>query len=355
MRKKLFIGIILVASIAGLLIYNLAKSNEILPVALAEAREGALSESVYALGTLTAAQEEDVLVPFSGMAERVLVKPGDRVKQGQLLFVMDGTALEDQVKLEENNLAMLAIEERMYRNGRVELAKQALAEGREPEDVFDENELEMYRLRKERSLLALESLREDLANREVRAGMDGIVAAVAVKQGAAAAEGTVAVSLLDDRQLVAKAYLNELDFGKVREGMAAVITGDFFEEEVAGTVSFVSPIAAPADPASRDPAVEIHVSLEDVPELLKPGLSVALEIILPEERHVLVPLSAVRFSGEGTFVYEVADGRAVQKQVVAGRDDGTDIEILDGLSAGDRIIERLVGDIADGVRVSIDD
>lgn len=355
MRKKIAIGIILLVSIAALMIYNLTKTNNSQAVSLVEAREGALSESVYALGTLATSKEEDVLVPFSGMADEVLVKPGDRVKDGQLLFVMDGTPLEDQLKLEENNLAMLEIEERIYRENRLTLAKQALVEGREPDDVLDENELEMYRLRKERSLLALDSLQAHLANKEVRAGMDGVVAAVAVKPGASAAEGTIALTLLDDRHLVAKAYLNELDFGKVSEGMAAVITGDFFEEELAGSVNFVSPIAAPADPGSRDPAVEIHVSLTDVPDLLKPGLSVALEILLPEEIRVLVPLTAVHFSGEGTYVFEVADGRAVRKEVVTGRDDGTDIEILAGLSPGDRVIGQLSGDIVDGVRVSVDD
>lgn len=355
MKKKILIGIILLASIAGLLIYNLAKTNSSLGVTLVEATEGGLKESVYALGSLAASEEEDYLIPFSGTAEQVPVKPGDRVTKGQLLFVMDGSGLEDQIELEENNLAVLQVEERIYREDRMELAKQALKEGREPDSLFDENELELYRLRKERSLLALESLQDRLANKEVRANMDGIVAAVAVKTGEAATEGTMAVKLIDDRKLVAKAYLNELDFGKVDEGMAAVITGDFFEEEVAGTVTFVSPIAAPADPSSRDPVVEIEVTLTDAPDLLRPGLSVALEIILPVETNILVPLTAVRFSAEGTHVFAVEEGVAVQKEVETGRDDGQDIEILSGLSAGERVISNLTVDIVDGARVSVHD
>lgn len=355
MKKKLIVGTILIVSIVVILLANLFKSNQYPTVSVVEATEGAIRESVFAAGTLEPAETADVFVPFSGVLEHVAVKAGDRVRKGDPLFVMDGGALEDQLRLEENNLAMILAEERMYRESRLEAAKREAAEGRDPEAVIDENELELYRLRIERSEMALDKMREQLAKREVRAEMDGVVAGLHLKAGQAAAEGTVAVQLIDDRNLVATAHLNELDAGKVRENMEAVITGDAFEDELSGRVAFVSPIAVPTDPSGRDPAVEIRVQLAEVPEQLRPGMSVILEIVLPSEPQVLVPLTAVRFGNDGAQVFEVRDGHAVARPVTAGRDDGERVEILSGLAAGERIIERLTADITDGARVSVHD
>jgi RND family efflux transporter MFP subunit len=355
LKKKLIIGTILLASIVGLLAFNLAKSNSRPEVSLVEAAEGTLSESVYAAGTLHPAAKAEYYVPYSGVAERVFVEAGDRVKSGDTLFVMDTEALEEQIRLEENNLEMIRIEERMYRENRMEAVKLELMEGREPESLFDENELELYRLRTERSMMAMETLRSRIGKREVKADMDGVVSALHLKTGQAAAEGAVAVELVDDRNLLATAYLNELDAGNVREGMEVIITGDSFQDALPGRVAFVSPIAAPANPSRSDPSVEIRVKLEQVPDTLRPGLTVYLEILLPAEPRVLVPLTAVRFSGEEAFVYEVKDGYVVQRAVTTGKDDGEQVEILSGLAAGERIIGMLTNDIADGVQVSVHD
>lgn len=355
MKKKLIVGTILLASIIGLVALNLVRSGSRPTVSLVEAETGVIRESVYASGTLAAAETADHYVPYSGVVERVFVKAGDRVKKGDPLFVMEAATLENQIRLEENSLAMIRAEERMYRESRLEAARRELAEGREPEDVFDENELELYRLRIERSMLMMESLREQLEKREVRAELDGVVSALHVKTGQPAAEGTVAVTLVDDLNLEAVARLNQLDAGKVKEGMEAVISGDSFDQELAGTVSFVSPIAVQADASSRDPYLEIRVKLSDVPDVLKPGLTVSLEIVLPAEPRVLVPLTAVRFTADGARVYEVKDGRALARSVTAGRDDGERVEILSGLSAGERVIAAPGGDITDGTPVNVHD
>lgn len=355
MRKKWIIGTILLASIAGLLFINLAKTNKAIDVTLTEAVTGTVRESVFAGGTLAASEKEDYYVPFSGLVKDVSIKPGDRVKKGDTLFVMDAAALEEQMRLEEINLEMVRAEERMYRESRMRAARQEVAQGREPENVLDDNELTLYRLRAERSMLAMESLKEKLSKSEVKAEMDGVVALAAIRPGQAAAEGLQAVSLINDRQLEATAYLNELDAVKVKTGMEAIITGDSFDEELAGTVVFVSPIAAPADPASRDASVEIRVEPANVPETLRPGLSVALEIVLPAEPEVLVPLAAVRYSGEQAFVFEAMDGIAVRRDVTVGKDDGQMVEILSGLAPGDKVIGNVTDGIADGVRVNAHD
>jgi RND family efflux transporter MFP subunit len=355
LKTKLIIGTILLASIVGLLAYNLAKSNSRPEVSLVESAEGTLSESVYAAGTLIPETTAEYYVPYGGVAERVFVDAGDRVKSGDTLFVMDTEALEEQIRLEENNLKTIRIEERMYRESRMEAAKLELMEGRDPENVIDENELELYRLRVERSMMAMETLRSRIDKREVKADMDGVVSALHLKSGQAAAEGTVAVELVDDRNLLATARLNELDAGKVKEGMEVIITGDSFDDALRGHVAFVSPIAAPADPTRSDPSVEIRVKPEQVPDALRPGLTVYLEILLPAEPRVLVPLTAVRFSGDKAFVYETKDGFVVERAVTTGKDDGEQVEIVSGLAAGERIIGTVTNDIADGVQVNVHD
>ena len=85
------------------------------------------------------------------------------------------------------------------------------------------------------------------------------------------------------------------------------------------------------DPASRTLLVEVDVD-NPTGELL-PGAYALVHLHLPEEtRRVTVPANALLFRAEGLQVAVVQDGRAELVPVTIGRDYGTTVEIVSGLS-----------------------
>jgi membrane fusion protein (multidrug efflux system) len=61
-------------------------------------------------------------------------------------------------------------------------------------------------------------------------------------------------------------------------------------------------------------------------------------VIAGRERAIVVPQAAVMQNEGGRFVWVVADGKALQRQVRTGAWIGTDWAVLDGLKAGDKVI-----------------
>lgn len=71
---------------------------------------------------------------------------------------------------------------------------------------------------------------------------------------------------------------------------------------------------------------------------IRSGYSANAEIILQRAKDVLsVPESAIVFEGDSTFVYVGSDGKYEKRAVTTGVADGVDIEIKDGLSAGEKV------------------
>jgi RND family efflux transporter MFP subunit len=108
------------------------------------------------------------------------------------------------------------------------------------------------------------------------------------------------------------------------------------------------------DPASRTLLVEVDV---DNPEgLLLPGAYVMVHLKLPAAiRSVTVPANTLLFRREGLRVGVVRDGRANLVPVTIGRDYGSKVEILSGLSAADAIIVDPADSLESGEPVRVQD
>ncbi len=83
------------------------------------------------------------------------------------------------------------------------------------------------------------------------------------------------------------------------------------------------------------------------------GYRVDAEFILSSGVALTVPTGALFRRDQGWAVYRVADGRAVERAVTVGRRSGLDAEILDGLTAGDRVIVHPDDRVAEGTRVEL--
>ena len=154
--------------------------------------------------------------------------------------------------------------------------------------------------------------------------------------------GTPLATLADMRQLVFKGTVDEIDVGKLHEGMPARIKiGALPEAKVEGKVYKIAPKSK-----TQEGATLFDVEIELLPAegtTLRAGYSANADVVVREKADVLVlPERLVTFK-DGKATVEVpgpGDAPPVVKEVKTGLSDGLTVEIAEGLQDKDLVVER---------------
>jgi len=143
-------------------------------------------------------------------------------------------------------------------------------------------------------------------------------------------------------KLIFKGTVDEIDVGKLTEGMPVDLKiGALPNEKLAGTLSKISPKAKKEDNTTMfDLEVEItHAGSK----ALRAGYSANAEVIISKKDSILmVPERLVTFQGDSAKVevQDSASGKIVFKNIEVGLSDGLNIEVKNGLSLGEKVVER---------------
>jgi len=146
--------------------------------------------------------------------------------------------------------------------------------------------------------------------------------------------GTELMKIAGLQNLLFKGTVDEIDVGKLEEGMKAKMTiGAIPDEEVLGIIDIIAPKARQKEGAT---VFDIEIIVTDKGNKpLRVGYSATADIIINERKNVLViPEGAVKFEEEKTYVY-LANGE--KKKIEIGLSNGLKIEVVSGLSEGETI------------------
>lgn len=351
MNKKIIWGGLLGVCIIGLAAFNVYNVNKSVEVRLGEATEGRIVEQIYTNGKLEPREVTDYFAHIGGTVEQVGIKKGDVVTEGQVLFKFHVEDVKEQLEMERINLQMIVAERASASKQYFENFKKLKQE--DPNQEIEKLDLSQYDLRLKNSKVKIESLERKLNNDELKAKTPGVVTEVAVSEGQMVAQGSPVATIADLTSFQVKANLNELDAGKIEPGMDAVVTGDSIEGVYKGKVTYISPIAVLADQTSRDPSVEMIVSLDNTASELRSGYNVTVEFEIPDRTRILVPIDAVVHAGDKSYVYKVADNKAVKVEVTTGKENEEHIEIVSGVASGEQIVVEGAERLDDGIKVSV--
>ncbi|MDD3289776.1 MAG: efflux RND transporter periplasmic adaptor subunit [Eubacteriales bacterium] len=183
--------------------------------------------------------------------------------------------------------------------------------------------------------------------------LSGVITAVYVREGETAAPGAslAEVGGLEDR--IVLLHMISSDADQITEGMHATVLADGDEITDQARVDHVGIKAT--DHVSSLGIVQKRVRVEvALPEEATPrlGSSVDVRIIVREALQVVsVPSAAVFQIEEASWVYVAAGGKAVQTPVIVGLEGEEYVEIIEGLSAGDRVLASPPSDLTDGTRI----
>jgi RND family efflux transporter MFP subunit len=347
-----------------------------------ESREAKLVQQTSAMAVPTV----DVVSPQRGTGPQELVLPGDiqawytapilarvngyvkmwykdygaKVKAGDLLAEIDTPDLDqqlDQAKADlataQANLALAEITAKRWNALRSsDAVSQQSADEKAGEASARKAEVESAKA-KVGHLQALEDFKR------IVAPFDGTVTVRNIDVGAlvsATPSGNThelqeLFEVADVRKLriyvqVPQAFAAELSPGLKADLHLSQYPGRTFEAELATTSNAIAQ-------KSRSLLVELHCDNKD--NLLQPGSFVEVHFKLPANAEALrLPSTALIFRGLQPEVATVGDdGKVLLKQVRVGRDLGTEIEVLSGLSRTDRVVKSPSDSIADGDQVKI--
>ncbi len=330
-------------------------------VTVATVRNASLPETIEVVGTVRARTSALVLARIPGTVCELHVREGDRVRKGQLL-----ARLDSQESTAQATAALAAIDE--ARRGLDEArAQRTLAEATFTrfKALYDEQALtrqEFETRQTERDLARQAVARAEARLRQVQetaraagtmadysrivAPVSGLIASKQVDLGATVFPGQPLMTIDDESTYQLELAVPESYAVRIHPGSPVQITLDALQKSINAKVTELVPAA---DPGSRTFTAKVPLGVRGVASGMFGRGSISLGGTI---QTILVPKQAVFERGALTAVWAVdRDATARMRLVKVGTQVGNQVEILSGLSAGERIVTQDTGRVSDGARV----
>ncbi len=334
------------------------------PEAQATVTRAPVMEYYEGVGTVRPRVETRVEAQVTAKVQQVLVNPGDQVKKGDLLIVLDSRELQSQLEQALQGLesaksqreqarraidaTMAAFDEAKSQYRRIkslyEQKAVASSEMDQAEAAYLQAEARLQRAREalsgakaavSQAERKVEQNEIALSYAEIRAHEDGEVAQRDVEAGDLAFPGKPLLYLQTSGQLRLEALVRESLIGKVPPGTELDVVISAQNQRVTGVVEEVVP--------SGDPRTRTFLVKVGLPPMsgVYPGMFGRLLVPLAEREAVLAPASAIKRMGQMETV-EVLDTHGEKDQwrlvyVKSGQQRGEQVVILSGLQGGETV------------------
>lgn len=310
------------------------------PVIVARVIQDDFVDRGEALGTLKARESVVLTSTVTEAVTAINFEDGQRVAAGDVLVEM--TSAEEGALLQEERST---VNEAWKQVERLEpLVKQGAAS----KSLLDQRRRE-YETARAR-LKAVESRMDD---RLVKAPFAGVLGLRNTSIGALLQPGTMITTLHDDSVMkldftVPSVFLPELHVGLPIKASARAYGDKVFDGEVSAVDSQV-------DPVTR--SITVRALIPNPDGVLKPGLLMKVDLLKNRRQAIVVPEEAIITEGTGNSVFVIEGEQGQQKAVkravkTAARRPG-DIEITEGLSAGELVVTHGTFKLSEGAAVTV--
>jgi membrane fusion protein, multidrug efflux system len=289
------------------------------------------------VGTVIPDKEIEIKSEVQGKITSLNVDLGDYVKKGQFIARIDADIKSIAVSTAEQNLANAKRDLERYSN----LYKGGAA---------TEAQFQQYKLNYENAQNQLEQTKKELSNTNIIAPISGYITQKPAESGAFANVGTPIATIVDVSKLKVQLSVTERDVYALKKGDKVSITtsvypGVTFE----GVIEFISPRG---DEAHNYP-IEISIKNQDK-NPLKAGTYVDIAFNRKSTTPSLqIPRDALVGSIQNARVYVVTNNTAVLRKVTLGVDNGSSLEVIDGLKEGETVVTSGQINLADSAKVTV--
>jgi RND family efflux transporter MFP subunit len=315
---------------------------------LVEVLRTTVPDYVDAIGTVRAQQTSQLSAQVAGAIVAIRAQEGQLVRKGEVLIVLDDAqqraALQRAsagVNAAQQDIAAAAADYTLANStlGRYQnLYEKKSVSPHEMDEVQaraksagarrDQTQAGITQAR------AMESqARAGLGYTRIRAPFDGTVTAKQGDVGTLASPGVPLLTLEDTHRFRLEASVDEGDIRLIKMGATAPVAVDALGTELPGKIVQIVPAA---DPASRSFVVKLELPSDS---RLRSGFFGRVRFPRGERDAILVPRTAVLDHGQLHGVYVVGgDGQIALRFVTVGKPAGDNIELLSGVTAGERLV-----------------
>jgi RND family efflux transporter MFP subunit len=360
-------GLLLLAIVLGLAFWGVSTRAKALAVVTKETKQlavptvtvvsperGVPQEEISLPGSMQAFTDAAIYARTNGYLKRRLVDIGSRVRAGALLAEIDTPELDSQLQQARAELATAEANARLATTTADRYRDLIKTESVSQQDLDNANgNLEARQAAVESAKANVRRLEQLHGFRRIEAPFDGVITARNTEIGALIDSGSNAKELFHIAAVHRlRVFVNvpEVYSRAAQPGISATLTlKEFPSRTFTGTLART---AQAIDVASRTLLTEIDVD-NSKGELL-PGSYAEVHLKLPTPTSTLkLPVNALIFKTDGLQVATVKGDRIAMVPVSVGRDFGNDVEIVSGLSGGERIVVNPPDSLADGVTVRV--
>lgn len=354
MKKRIFFAVIGLLVLAGILggIKTLQirrmidqKNKFSLPpeiVTTATSQSESWDSTLTAIGSLTAVQGVTVSAEVTGKVTHIAFTPGTKVQTGDLLIRQDTSSEEAQLRAAESAAALAKLNLDRYTGL---LAQQNIAQS-----LYDNAEAQYKQAKAQ-----VDSIRATISKKNIRAPFAGRLGIRLINLGQILKEDEPIVSLQSLDPIFVDFLLPQQHLGQIQKGLAVRIKTDALPGQILeGKITTINP---EVDSATRN--IRIQATVANDQELLRPGLFVNVEVVLPERQNVIViPATGVLYApySDSVFVLKETKNEKTgqnetllsQQFVKLGEKRGDFVAVASGLREGETIVSTGVFKLRNG-------
>jgi RND family efflux transporter MFP subunit len=301
---------------------------------------GEIKSTTSLTGTVEPADVVHVYAKASGDVTAVLVKAGDVVSQGQVLFEID----TEQVDSAKNSMesAAISLSEAQSNLSRMQLLYST-------GDLSDQ-EYEQYSNAVKSAKLQYESAK---MNYEKQVEYSTVKAAIGGKVEDCGIEVYDRITQSQELCVISGEGENRISFYVTQRMMKNLSVGDQMEIQKNGVTyeAYISEISSMVD--SDTGLFKVKAQMEDTGEIAA-GSTVKLSLVTEHvENSMLVPIDAIYYSNGNAYVYLYQDGTAAKAEVEVGLEDSEHAQIVSGLSGDELVISTWSSNLYEGAKIRL--
>jgi HlyD family secretion protein len=310
MKKRILTGSIVIVALllTAILIRSCSSKDQNISIETVKAKNGTVSISVTATGTIEAIKTVEVGTQVSGEIRKICVDYNSQVKAGQLLAELDRKPLVTALTIAEASLedakAEMSYQTATYNRIKALFEKKLVADS--------EYDLALYNYEKARTMIKTAQLNFDKASINlsyayIYSPIDGVILSRAVDEGQTVAASFNTPTLFtianDLTRMQVEASIDEADIGQIRNNQRVEFTVDAYpDQKFAGKVTQIR-----LEPVVTSNVVTYTVIVEapNPDKKLMPGMTANITVFIVEAENVLTVTSkALRFRPDSTLLSE---------------------------------------------------
>ncbi|MCA3417469.1 MAG: efflux RND transporter periplasmic adaptor subunit [Roseomonas sp.] len=287
-------------------------------------RTGLVVDRVESVGTVRAREAVTITGKIVGIVTHIRFTEGQKVQAGETLVELDSGAVSAEL---DQARALLD-------DARNQLQR---ARGLQPGQTIAAQRLDTLEALSRQAEGRVRQAEAKLEELRVTAPFSGRVGLRQVSLGALIQPGTAITTLDDFSRVRVEFAVPEVFLARVRIGrQVSARSTAYGDRRFNGEVTIID---TRIDPATR--SVRVISEFDNADEALRPGLFLNVEMVLEERpTALLVAEEAIDPVGDRAFVYVIRDGRARRQEVKLGLRLPGEVEIREGLAAGESVVVR---------------